>query len=44
MQHQSLVTRPKPEPYTAKFEAIHGVNGQKLDPETIKCHICREYA
>jgi hypothetical protein len=44
MHVQSIITRPEPEPYMAKSEAIHSVNGQELDLETIKCHICREHA
>jgi hypothetical protein len=44
MHVQSIVTRPEPEPFMAKSEAAHSVNGQELNPETIKCHICREHA
>jgi hypothetical protein len=23
---------------------VHRANGQELDPEMIKCHVCRDYA
>jgi hypothetical protein len=44
MQVQSIITRPELKPYMAKSEVVHFAHGQVLDPETIECHICRDYA
>jgi hypothetical protein len=44
MQIQSLTMRSELEPYMAKSEVVHNVNGHEFDPEMIRCRICHEYA
>ena len=48
MQIQSHTVRTEPEAHISKSEIVHNINGQinghEIDPETIQCRICLEYA